>query len=138
MNGTRTQSGSFWSDQNRSFGLVMAGGLGAIALARFVLAGAITWWLIGVAAVFGVAGLVVPALLNPLRIVWMKFAAVLGFVNSRILLTILFAGLITPVAMLMKLTGRLPLALGFRDGTMSYWRTRKADEFTPQRMERQF
>jgi len=25
MNGTRTQSGSFWSDQNRSFGLVMAG-----------------------------------------------------------------------------------------------------------------
>ncbi|MBM3531248.1 MAG: hypothetical protein FJX62_24510 [Alphaproteobacteria bacterium] len=138
MNGTRAQSKSFWSDQNRSFGLVMASGLSAIALARFVLAGEIAWWLIGAVTVFGVAALVAPALLHLLRIYWMKFAAMLGLVNSRILLTILFAGLITPMAMLMKLTNRLPLDLGFRDGTTSYWRMRKVDEFTPQRMERQF
>jgi ABC-type uncharacterized transport system permease subunit len=138
MNSTQKKSGSFWSDQNRSFGLIMAGGLGAIALARVVLAGTVIWWLLGVAVVFGAAGLAVPAALNPLRIGWMKFAAVLGYVNSRILLTILFAGLITPVALLMRLTGRIPLALGFRDGAVSYWRTRRADEFTAQRMERQF
>lgn len=116
----------------------MAGGLGGIALVRFVLVSAVTWWLIAPAALFLLAGLLAPAMLVPIRAAWMKFAAVLGYVNSRILLTVLFIGLIMPTALVLKLFGRQPIRLEFRDGAETYWRRREADEFAPGRMERQF
>lgn len=122
---------------NRSFGLVMAGGLAGLALLRYLLAGTIHWWLIGVGLVFGVAGLFLPRLLTPLRTVWMKLAAVLGFVNQRILLTLLFGLLITPIALLLRLLGKQPIPLR-AGGVDSYWRARRADEFSASRMERQF
>ncbi len=129
---------SFWANQNRTFGLVMAGCLGGLALGRFLWAGAITSWLIGPAALLLATGLLVPAWLDPVRAGWMKFAAVLGYVNSRILLTIVFIGLIMPTALVLRLLGKQPIRLGFREGSVSYWRRRTADEFSARRMERQF
>jgi hypothetical protein len=68
----------------------------------------------------------------------MKFAGILGYVNSRILLTVLFIGLIMPTALVLRLLGRQPIRLGFRSEAVSYWRRREADEFSARRMERQF
>ncbi|MDE3035721.1 MAG: hypothetical protein KGJ14_07080, partial [Nitrospirota bacterium] len=68
---------------------------------------------------------------------WMKLASVLGFVNQRALLTILFGLLITPIALLLRLLGKRPIPLR-AEGINSYWRARRADEFTASRMERQF
>ncbi|MEW6247793.1 MAG: SxtJ family membrane protein [Nitrospirota bacterium] len=129
---------SFWADRNRTFGLVMAGGLGGVALLRFVLSGSVTWWLIVSAAVCLVAGLLAPAWLEPVRAAWMKLAAGLGHVNSRILLTVLFIVLIVPTALVLKLLGRQPIGLRFCDGAASYWRRRTVGEFSARRMERQF
>ena len=129
---------SFWTEPNRTFGLIMAGGFGGIAGLRFVLVGAVAWWLIAPAAAFLFAGLLAPAALGPVRAAWMKFAAVLGHVNSRILLTVVFVVLIVPTALVLRLLGRQPIRLGFRDGAASYWRRRTADEFAAGRMERQF
>ncbi len=106
---------SFWADRNRMFGVIMASGLGGIALLRFVLSGAITWWLIGPAA-FLVAGLLAPAWLIPIRAWWMKLAAGLGYVNSRILLTVLFVVLIVPMALVLRLLGRQPIRLASETG----------------------
>ena len=123
---------------NRSFGLIIAGGCGALALLRYVWSGAVVWWLIGIGLAFLVAGLAVPVWLDPVRKAWMKLAAVLGFVNSRILLTVVFVGVVTPIALLMRLLGRRPFAVT-RDRTAgSYWKARRPEEFTAERMERQF
>jgi hypothetical protein len=78
----KNKSASFEANQNRTFGLVMAGCLGGLALGRFLWVGAITWWLIWPATLFLAMGLLVPAWLGPVRAGWMKFAAVLGYVNS--------------------------------------------------------
>jgi len=137
VKGNMKQS-SFWANQNRTFGLIMAGGLGVIAFVRFLLAGAVTWWLIAPAVLFFMAGLLTPVSLGPLRAAWMKFAGVLGYVNSRILLTIVFIGLIVPTALVLRLLGKQPIRLGFREEAASYWRRRTADEFAARRMERQF
>jgi hypothetical protein len=134
----KNKSASFEANQNRTFGLVMAGCLGGLALGRFLWVGAITWWLIWPATLFLAMGLLVPAWLGPVRAGWMKFAAALGYVNSRILLTIVFVGLIVPTALVLRLLGRQPIRLGFREGAVSYWRRRTADEFAAGRMERQF
>ncbi|MER3424738.1 MAG: hypothetical protein C4293_17485 [Nitrospiraceae bacterium] len=114
------------NDENRAFGLIMAGGLGTPALFRYVWAGSITVWLIALAG------------LAPVRAVWMKLAGVLGFVNSRILLTIVFALVITPIALLLRLLGKRPIGLGRQPGATSYWHRRDEQEFLPKRMERQF
>lgn len=122
---------------NRSFGLVMAGGLAALALLRFLVAETVAWWLIGAGGIFCAAALLAPRILTPLRAAWMKLASVLGFINQRILLTILFGLLITPIALLLRLLGKQPIQWHV-EGADSYWRTRRADEFTASRMERQF
>ena len=123
---------------NRSFGLVMAGGLAALFLMRFLVAGAWTWWLLASGAAFLAAALILPNSLTLLRLGWMKLAAVLGFVNQRILLTLLFAVLITPTAALLRLLGKQPIRLGTDGKASSYWHERRPEEFTAARMERQF
>jgi hypothetical protein len=123
--------------ENRNFGLIIAGGLGALTVVRFIWSGAVAWWLVGIGVGFLVAGLMVPDWLNPVRKIWMKLAAVLGFVNSRILLTVVFVGVVTPIALVLRLLGRRPLVLT-RDGAASYWQARRPEEFTAERMERQF
>ena len=123
---------------NRSFGLVMAVGLLGLALLRYIWAGAINWWLIGAGLAFLTAGLLVPVRLEPVRRVWMKLAAVLGAVNSRILLTVVFAGLVAPLALLLRLLGKRPIQVKMCKTASTYWHQRRPEEFTPQRMERQF
>lgn len=122
---------------NRVFGLVMAGGLAGLALLRYLLAGTVTWWLVGLSGVFCAAGLLAPRTLTPFRSAWMKLASVLGFVNQRILLTILFGFLITPTALLLRIFGKQPISLRV-ERVDSYWRARREEEFTASRMERQF
>lgn len=126
------------SEQNQNFGLVMAAGFGALTLIRYLWTGSVTWWLSGLGALFLIAALVVPAWLGPIRAAWMKLAAVLGYLNSRILLTVVFAGLITPIALLLRLVGKQPIRLGFRGQESTYWHKREAGEFEAKRMERQF
>lgn len=122
---------------DRSFGFVLGGGFLALAAIRFLWAGTISWWLLGLSCGFLLAALIVPRVLAPVRRAWMRLAAVLGFINTRILLTVVYAALITPLALLMRLFGRRPISLA-TENPASYWRRRRADEFTAGRMERQF
>ncbi len=123
---------------NRSFGLVLGWALLALAAVRFAWAGVLSWWLLGSALVLFAAALTVPWALGPLRTAWMKLAAVLGFINARILLTIVFAALVTPIAVVLRVFGRNPIRLAADGQPGSYWRSRRPEEFTAGRMERQF
>ena len=66
-------------------------------LVPFVWKGTGTWWLLGLAIVFLVAVLVIPSWLVPIEKGWMRFAAVLGSINSRILLTVVFIVIVVPI-----------------------------------------
>ena len=70
-------------------------------------------------------GLVAPGLVLTIRRGWMAFAAVLGWVNSRIILSVLFFGVLTPISLLRRLFGADPLQMRWSPGaTQSYWRLR--------------
>lgn len=122
---------------NRSFGLVMAGGLAGLALLRYLLGGTVAWWLVGLGGAFIAAGLLAPRTLTPFRAAWMKLASTLGFINQRILLTVVFGLMITPIALALRLLNKQPIR-SCPEVVDSYWRARREDEFTPSRMERQF
>lgn len=82
-------------------------------------------------------GLVLPQALGPVEKAWMSLAMVLSWINTRIILTVLFAIVFTPIGLVMRLF-RDPLNLAFRDGRTSYWVRREAKPFDRLQYERQF
>jgi hypothetical protein len=64
----------------------------------------------GVGAMLLVLGLVyAPALKYP-SAVWWRFAKALGYVNARVLLTVLFSIVLVPLSLVWRLIGKDPLA----------------------------
>lgn len=123
---------------NRSFSWIIAGGLGALVVARYFWAGAIAWWLIWLGVGVLTMGFFLPSWLDPVRRLWMRLAAVLGAVNSRVLLTVVFACLLTPLALLLRLLSKQPIQTTVYKTASTHWHKRRPEEFTAQRMERQF
>jgi len=67
-----------------------------------------TWpWI--AATVFIGSSVLFPIILKPIYILWMKFSILLGWVNTRILLAIVFYVIVMPTGMLMRLFGKDPL-----------------------------
>ena len=68
---------------------------------------------------------------------WMRVAAVLGYINSRIILGITFFFMITPVGLVTKLFGRNPMRRrGPKQDT--YWIPRPKPHQAPEQFERLF
>jgi hypothetical protein len=63
-----------------------------------------------IGAVLVFLALVRPALLTRPRAIWMRGALALGYVNARIILTVLFLLVLTPMGLIWRLIGRDPLA----------------------------
>jgi hypothetical protein len=71
---------------------------------------------------FFLVGALTPALLRPFHGPWMKFAEILGYINTRILLGLCFFVGVTPTGLLMRLAGKDPMSRSFkRKGDASYW-----------------
>jgi uncharacterized protein DUF5989/saxitoxin biosynthesis operon SxtJ-like protein len=108
--------------EQRKFGLVIMIALLGLAFLR--------WWhrpedipiiLLGLAGVFLVLTIAFPRPLRPLLAGWLKFAIALNWVMTRILLTIVFYGMITPTAWLMRLVGTDPLSRAWQPEATTYW-----------------
>jgi hypothetical protein len=76
-------------------------------------------WVGGVGTVLLVLGLVRPSLLAWPSVLWWRFAKALGYVNARVLLTVLFGIVLTPLGLIWRLTGKDPLAR--RRGQWNGW-----------------
>ena len=79
-------------------------------------------WFLGASALFFLAGGLVPQLLRPAFGPWMRFAEILGYINTRILLGVFFIVGITPTGLLMRIGGKDPMGRTFKKkGESSYW-----------------
>jgi hypothetical protein len=77
--------------------------------------------LMGFAVFLVAAAYVVPVILRPLYVPWMALAAVLGFVMTRVLLTLTFFVMITPIGLLRRIFGNDSLNRRFPGNRDSYW-----------------
>lgn len=120
----------------RSFGL----SVGCVCLA----AAALAWWrahptfsliLLVVGALLVGFGLAAPSALRVPNRVWWRFAQALGWMNARVLLTLFFAVVLTPVGVTMRMFGRNPLR-GLRAQTN--WRPYAARRRDPRHYEHLF
>jgi saxitoxin biosynthesis operon SxtJ-like protein len=73
------------------------------------------------ALVVGPVGLLFPRALRPLFVTWLAVAFPIGWTVSRIILMILFFGVITPVAVVCRLFGRDVLKLRRQPQAVTYW-----------------
>jgi len=95
--------------QLRTFGLLMAGVCLLIALWPLIWHGeAGRWWAGILSGILGVWALVWPTSLAGVYRVWMRVGEKLGWVNSRLILGVMFYGIFTPVALVMSLLGKTP------------------------------
>jgi hypothetical protein len=105
----------------RKFGMVMAAALAAISV-LLVLRGRPAWvYTVGASGLLLLAGMAVPRLLAPVERVWMKFAHVLGFIMTNVLLTVVFFTGVTLTGLVMRLLGKRPLNLDIREDDDTYW-----------------
>jgi hypothetical protein len=100
--------------QLRSFGLIVAGGFAVIGLWPAVWRGQPPRvWAVVISAVLAVVALTVPSMLRSFHRVWMMIGEALGWVNSRIILSLVYYVLIVPVAVVRRLVGSDPMRRRF-------------------------
>ncbi|MEK7762033.1 MAG: SxtJ family membrane protein [Nitrospirota bacterium] len=105
----------------RQFCLMVGGVFLVIGLWLFLwLQEAIRDWAVVPGALLSVAGLAVPAILKYPYQGWMWVGPVMGWGNTRIILGILFYGVVTPMGLVMKLVGRDPMCRGFEPDAQTY------------------
>ena len=95
-------------------------------------------WALVAAGFFLMSGLFVQPVLRPLYVGWMKFAFVLGWINTRIILGIFFYIVLTPGSVLMRLFGRDALRLKFDRQAKTYWIPKAHHASAKERYERLF
>jgi hypothetical protein len=104
---------------------------GALVLGVFAVLGALVGWrfdapgagriLLGMGLGFAALYQALPALRVPLWMAWMALFAPVGWLVSHALLAVIYFGLLTPMALVMRLFGRDRLALRAGRGAASSW-----------------
>ncbi|MEZ5501169.1 MAG: SxtJ family membrane protein [Halioglobus sp.] len=89
----------------RNFGLVTGGMLVLFfdLLIPFIWDHSPPIWPLAVAAVLAIMALLMPASLGPVYKVWMRFAEVLGWINTRIILGVIFFLIFFPFGVILRL-----------------------------------
>ena len=122
----------------RKFGLMFAAICAAVAAYQAYKGSSLWPWFGGGGAFFLVTGLFMEPVLRPVHAGWMKFAYVLGWINTRLLLGIFFYLVLTPVALVLRLAGKDLLQQRLDRSAQSYWVKREPAQIDPERYERLF
>jgi hypothetical protein len=128
------------SGTDRSFGLTVGGILLLIAAGRSYFHG-LGWVQYGLAAlgvILILLGLVAPTTLRGLNRAWARLGLLMFRVVNPVVLGLIYAVVIVPVGLLMRLTRRDPLCLKFDDRAKSYWVVRDPPGPAPDSMINQF
>ena len=126
----------------RSFGLLVGGVLLAIA-------GIVYWraeWtavtavriLGGIGGLLVVLGLVAPTLLKPVHKAWMALAVILGYIMTRVLLTLVYFLAVTPIGLIMKALGKDLLNRKLDREAESYWIRKSYPDRSAKRLEKYY
>jgi len=93
--------------------------------ALFFLVGALAHpWMMGVGAALAVITMTRAHWLAPIKHRWMKFGELLNKIVSPVVMAVIFFVVFTPIAFVMRLTGRDALARRYEPASPSYWKRR--------------
>ena len=105
----------------RSFGFVFGGFFTLVSLWPLLRGGLPRWWALGLAVMFVGIALLRPTLLGPFNRAWAYLGLMLQRIVSPVVLALIYFLTITPIGLLMRWTGRIPLKLRFDQTATTYW-----------------
>jgi len=91
-----------------------------------------------IGGLFVILSFIAIPVLRPFHKLWMMLALLMGFVMSRVILTLLYYLVLTPIGLLAKLVGKKFMFLGFNKSTSTYWEKRENTAKQKIDYERQF
>ncbi|OGI06168.1 MAG: hypothetical protein A3I68_02680 [Candidatus Melainabacteria bacterium RIFCSPLOWO2_02_FULL_35_15] len=122
----------------REFGITLA--------VVFGLLTALFWWkhkpsficLLLASIFFGFFGLIFPVILKPIQKVWMAFALIIGSIMTKVILSVLFYFVITPIGIICRVSGKDILDLRIDKNKKSYWVKREKSIINKSSYEKQY
>ena len=110
---------------NRSFGLLFFVVFLVIAFWPLTKKSEINLYLISIALIFLVLGLLNSKILSPLNKAWIKLGEILGRIVAPVVMAIVYFIILTPISLLVRLFGKDLIGMKFSNDTKSYWIKRK-------------
>jgi hypothetical protein len=77
-------------------------------------------WAIGIGGLLIACGGALPSVLAPIHKGWMWVGHILGWINTRILLGIVFYALLTPIGLVFRLMGKDTMRQAFAESSTTY------------------
>jgi len=121
---------------------------GSIFAVLFVVIGAFQWFhhhrlsialsLFVAAGFFYTVARYAPRVMRPVWKGWMAFGGVLGFVVNTVLLSAVWAAMVIPIALILRIVGKRVMDLSFKAPVDSYWLPRREEQADFTLLERQF
>jgi|TARA_B100000959_G_scaffold210662_1_gene221276 hypothetical protein len=116
-----------------------------IGIILFIIAGIFLWIendlyivLLYISLILIITGVLFPFLLKPVYLIWMVFSYIISWFMTRIILSLLFYLIITPIGLISRLLGKQFLELRWNKLKGSYWNIRKKENYITDHYEKQF
>ena len=105
----------------RQFGLLVGAVFTVIGLWPLVFRGEpLRLWAVGIGGLLIAFGGILPQVLRPVHKGWMWIGHILGWINTRILLGIVFYALVTPIGLVRRLMGKDTMRQAFAETSTTY------------------
>ena len=85
-----------------------------------------------------ILGIAIPFILKPIYWVWMIFATILGWIMTRVILSLLYYIIFTPIGLTLRFFGKQFLELRWDKSKESYWNFRTNEHLKKENYEKQF
>ena len=121
----------------KKFGVTIGGAFLIISILLFIYEKPSASYFLGTGLLFQFIAQVFPIIFLPLQKIWMTFAVLMGFVMTRVILSILFYFVITPISFVSKIFQKDFLNLKIEKDKKSYWNLRN-ENYDKSSTEKQF
>jgi len=93
--------------------------------------------LFAISQFFLIPSIVLPRMMEPIYKAWMLLAILLGLIMTKVIITIVFIFIMTPIGLIRKLFVKDPLNLKADKSATTYW-VKKENTFSADRYEKQY
>ena len=121
----------------KNFGFAIGFILLIIGLSLFVRGKDLFVYFFSIGSILIILGGITPFILKPIYKIWMIFAVIIGWIMTRVILSVLFFSIITTIGIFTRLIGKDFLNLKIKSNE-SYWNIRNKERELNQDYEKQF